>query len=1083
MGSNEVERYRNQKGRAAQASMMSRHPSRMESLAWRAVPLTAMVDRSLCRVAFCAVILMAIVSPALTCPPPARLSPGFSQLDLGRHMEFLEDKSGGLTFEEVLAETDWPSGAPSDKDAHIGYTRSSYWVRLRVENTGSQALDWLLEYAQPYAHTVELFEPTAQGYRRVSTGNGRPYRERPHDALTFVFPIHQEPGIGTYYMHIASYNRIALVFTAWSQKSMHARQLKDAILMWFSYAFVLAMILYNFVLYFFIRERSYLFYVLFLCACLLFLMSFDGSAFKYLWPRAVGWETVALTVLLILQNINAIIFFQSFVHLRQHSRRQVLFLNGLIAVEVSLLAVKCAAPGLPVAQYVQPVLLVSALSMIWISIQLLRKGSRPALYFLIAFIILLVFAILNSLMTLLVLPPSLFLHYGMHAGTGIMAVLLSLGLADRINTMRIRNQEGEARYRTLFESANDAILIIEGETIVDCNHKAEDIFQSRRVDLIGRSITGLVPGAHTGPADCHAIINALRDRSAASNPGQMECRLKRLDGVDFPAEVSLNRLELEGRVLIQAVIRDISERKRFLDALSASEKKFSETFRMAPQMIVITTKDEGRIIDVNDVFVKLSGYERHEALGRTGMELNLYHDPGVRAMIMELLDSGQSIRNLETRMHTRSGALLPVLMSVQPVTIDDTPCLLTIMSDISDRKRAEEELKASEEARRTLHEQLTQAQKMESIGRLAGGIAHDFNNLLSVILGYGGLMSAAFEGSNDVNRERIQMILKAAERAKDLTRQLLAFGRKQVLETKPVNLNTVITNFKDMLIRLIGEDIHLKTVLDQDIGLVNADVSQIEQVLMNLAVNARDAMQHGGTLTLETAVVTLDERYALSHGPVIPGTYVMVTVSDTGCGMDVLTMGKVFEPFFTTKPTGKGTGLGLAMVYGIVKQHGGYIWVYSEVGRGTTFKIYLPMLPAVQAHGTEPTHSPAVVNGTETILVVEDDPHVRALVCEMLTQYGYTVIETGDVHEALRLAAEHDPIHLVLTDIVMPEMSGREVFESVSRRKPGIKVLYMSGYTEDVIAHHGILEHGIHFIQKPFSGQKLSEKVREALDA
>jgi CheY-like chemotaxis protein len=310
----------------------------------------------------------------------------------------------------------------------------------------------------------------------------------------------------------------------------------------------------------------------------------------------------------------------------------------------------------------------------------------------------------------------------------------------------------------------------------------------------------------------------------------------------------------------------------------------------------------------------------------------------------------------------------------------------------------------------------------------------------------------------------------------------LAFGRKQVLETKPLNLNAVITNFKDMLVRLIGEDIHLKTVLGQDIGLVNADVSQIEQVLLNLAVNARDAMQQGGTLTVETSVVTLDEKYALSHAPVVPGSYVMMSVSDTGCGMDAQTIGKVFEPFFTTKATGKGTGLGLAMVYGIVKQHSGYIWVYSEVARGTTFKIYLPRIQAAQAHEIAPSTPPAVLTGRETILVVEDDPQVRGLVCEMLAQYGYTVIETGNVREALRLADEPGTIHLVLTDIVMPEMSGRQVFESVAARRPGIKVLYMSGYTEDVIAHHGILDAGIHFIQKPFSGQKLSVKVREALD-
>ncbi|MEN6474192.1 MAG: 7TM diverse intracellular signaling domain-containing protein [Syntrophaceae bacterium] len=1043
-----------------------------------------MAPRTVSMTVFWISILLAIASPAWSgSPPPTRLTYGFSQVDLTRHMEVLEDRDGRLTIDDLLTGTDLPFRALSDKETLIGYTRSAFWVRLRIENTGPHSLDWLLEYAQTYAHTVELYEPTAQGYRLISTGNGRPYQERPYDALSFVFPIHQAPGVSTYYLHIASYNRIALVFTAWSEKAMHARQLNEYILMWFAYAFVLALIMYNFVLFFFIRERSYLYYVVFLFALLLFLMSFDGTGFKYLWPRAVWWESIALTALLIMQNVCAILFFQSFVHLKEHSYRQTTFLNGLIVLELGLLAMKCAAPRLPVAQYVQPVLLVSALSMIGISIRLSRKGSRPAFYFLIAFIILLVFAILNSLMTLLVLPPSLFLHYGMHAGTGIMAVLLSLGLADRINTMRIRNKEGETRYRTLFESANDAILILEDDTIIDCNHKAEEIFKCGRMDLTGQSIIRLLPSDQPVQAPSSLTLSTMNKQPTLDHPEQMECLLRRYDGAKFPAEVSLNRLELQGKVLIQTVIRDISERKRFLDALSASEKKFSDTFRMAPQIMVITTRDEGRFIDVNDTFVKISGFERHEVLGRTGIELSLYQQAGDRGIIMEFLRSGKPVRNLETVFFTRDGHRLPVLMSVQPVTLDDQPCLLTIISDISERKRAEEELKASEEARRTLHEQLTQAQKMESIGRLAGGIAHDFNNLLSVILGYGSLMNAAFEKTDNVNRERIQLIIKAAERAKDLTRQLLAFGRKQVLEMKPLNLNAVITNFKDMLIRLIGEDIHLKTVLGQDIGLVNADVSQIEQVLLNLAVNARDAMQQGGTLTVETAVITLDESYALSHVPVVPGAYVMMSVSDTGCGMNAQTIDKVFEPFFTTKATGQGTGLGLAMVYGIVKQHGGYIWVYSEVGKGTTFKIYLPLIQIAQAQEKPFSPPPAVLTGTETILVVEDDPQVRALVCEMLTQYGYTVIETENVREALRLADEQGTIHLVLTDIVMPEMSGRQVFEAVAAKRPGIKVLYMSGYTEDVIAHHGILEAGILFIQKPFSGQKLSEKVREALDS
>jgi signal transduction histidine kinase/CheY-like chemotaxis protein/putative methionine-R-sulfoxide reductase with GAF domain len=382
-----------------------------------------------------------------------------------------------------------------------------------------------------------------------------------------------------------------------------------------------------------------------------------------------------------------------------------------------------------------------------------------------------------------------------------------------------------------------------------------------------------------------------------------------------------------------------------------------------------------------------------------------------------------------------------------------------------------------------LEETLRQSQKMEAIGRLAGGVAHDFNNLLTVIIGHCDLLRVRARDEDAVLRE-IQEIRRAGERASSLTRQLLAFSRRQVLEPKVLALGGVVPGMLPMLRRLIRQDVELVTLQDPELAHVKTDPGQIEQVIMNLAVNARDAMPRGGRLTVETRNVDLDEAFARRHPPTRPGRYVMLAVSDTGCGMDERTRSRIFEPFFTTKEPGKGTGLGLATVYGIVKQSGGYIWVESEPGRGTSFRIYLPPVEGAVATAETAAAPPVPSLGTETVLLVEDEDVVRSLARQMLEMHGYRVLEAGRGPEALRICERHDgDIHLLLTDVVMPDMNGRALAERMKSLRPGIKVLYMSGYTADAIAHHGVLDVDVAFVQKPFSKDSLARKVREALDA
>ena len=394
---------------------------------------------------------------------------------------------------------------------------------------------------------------------------------------------------------------------------------------------------------------------------------------------------------------------------------------------------------------------------------------------------------------------------------------------------------------------------------------------------------------------------------------------------------------------------------------------------------------------------------------------------------------------------------------------------MSIVIDISERK--------------LLEQQLRQAQKMEAIGQLAGGVAHDFNNLLSVIIGYSDILLDR-AGQDAKMRSQCQEINKAGNRAASLTRQLLAFSRQQVLEPRVLNLNAVVVDTEKMLRRLIGEDIEFRTALDPTLGSVKADPGQIEQIIMNLAVNARDAMPEGGKLVIETSNAELDDSYALQHPPLSPGRYVLLAVTDTGIGMSEETKTHIFEPFFTTKEVGKGTGLGLSTVYGVVKQSGGYIWVYSELGHGSVFKVYLPRVDQSVQQSRPNELAPELYRGTETVLLVEDEESVRTLTRSLLEEGGYTVIEASNGTHALEIAGRYsEPIHLLLTDVVMPGMNGRALAQKMIAARPKMRVVYISGYTGSFSSHGELFDAAATLVQKPFSRATLLRKLREALDS
>ena len=525
-----------------------------------------------------------------------------------------------------------------------------------------------------------------------------------------------------------------------------------------------------------------------------------------------------------------------------------------------------------------------------------------------------------------------------------------------------------------------------------------------------------------------------------------------------------------GKTLILLSIEDFTRRRLLEEQLKESEERFRRMFETSRDGLMLINKVNGAVKHINHAITDILGVEPDEIIEKSFLDTGVLGKEVNFQGLLEHLDVDGFLTRQTTLLNRRSNAEF----DAEIFLVNRATLIQCNIRDITERKRTEEE-------RHKLQKQLLQAQRLESLGRLAGGIAHDFNNILSVIVGYSQLMQENLT-TDHPHHESLEEILKAAFRASSLTKQMLAFGRKQVLEINKEDLNGIIKGFDRLIRRVIGEDLELQWSLTPRELLVEVDVNQIEQVLMNLAVNARDAMPNGGVLKFETAVVELDASYADGHPGVTPGTYAMFAVTDTGLGMNQETLAQIFEPFFTTKGKDKGTGLGLATCYGIVKQHGGNIWVYSEPGHGTTFKIYLPIATGSPKPSRRKSSMEQSPGGGETVMVIEDDEAVRTLTCAILARCGYRVIESKSAMDAIEQSNRTEgPLDLVLTDVIMPDMKGPEVYHRIHERHPRAKVLYMSGYTDEVIVHKGILNEGVQFIQKPFTLQSFSNKIKKVL--
>ena len=520
--------------------------------------------------------------------------------------------------------------------------------------------------------------------------------------------------------------------------------------------------------------------------------------------------------------------------------------------------------------------------------------------------------------------------------------------------------------------------------------------------------------------------------------------------------------------LLQKALRYATERKRAESATRQCEQRFHDLFENAKD-ILFTLDLEGRITSLNKSAEEVMGWSKSEALQRNIKSLVAPEHVGLCGRMMRRIVNEEPLPHFEISMLRKDGRRALLETSARLIRSNG-------------KKEGVQGTARDVTERRQLENMVRQSQKLEAIGRLSGGLAHDFNNLLCVISGHAEMLSEQLEPTSTAINS-VAQIKKAADSAASLTRQLLAFSRKQVFHPQTLDLNAIVVDTEKLLGRLIGEHIELFTALNPTLGNVRVDPVQIEQVLVNLILNARDAMPQGGKLTIETSNVDLEEKHESKRSLIPAGRYVMVALTDTGCGMDEETQSRIFEPFYTTKELGKGTGLGLATVYGIVKQSGGFIWVYSEYGRGTTFKVYLPRVENLATRLRPNKRQREACKGTETVLLVEDSEPLRALIKEFLNDSGYTVLEAANGNDAIRIASEFGgPIHLLLTDVVMPGMGGQQLAEQLTRIRPATKVLYMSGYPNAGIAHSGILAAGVVLLEKPFTREILSRRVRQVLD-
>ncbi len=1044
------------------------------------------------------------------------VNPAVSGMPLGLHLDYLEDPEGVWSLDDVRNPVQARRFVQSTEiNPNFGMQRSVYWTRIYL-NMEKRYQDerWIVETEMPLLDRLDVFF-VKNDQLVVHKPLGLLFPPSEQDLVTgnvsFLIPENLN-GNFVIYLRYETKETLLLGLRLWDAKDLLGKTFRSTLLYGLALGILLALVFYNLLLYFSLRDRTYIYYLLFLTAFFLYWMVIDGFVHPFLWLSPVTGMNRLPLLLSTSTLILGLAFSRRFLNTSEILPRHDRFLKAKTVLAVAFLALIpfdyfLASHLIAIVAFFSIFGLGTAALFAW------RQGYRPARYYLLAWTFMLSSSAVFLLMLVGLFPANVLTRNALLFGLDLGGVLLSFALADRIrnitedykskleHTVRARTTDLQATvfrlhseianrkkveeelrisekwFRTAFNTSPDSIVVSRQEDgmILDINKGFTRLTGFSRKEAIGKTSKELE--LWVDPKDRERMLDEFRRNGLITN---LEITFNSVNG---PVLCLLSGcpMEVDGRTNLLIFIRDITEWMHAQNMLKEVEQKYELILEHANVIVWTYDMKASHFLFASSALTTILGYTEEEA--KTQCLEDVLTPASLQAAgkeLLHLMDNWPETSrfHLEAEHIHKDGSRIWLEVSGSRLMDgnEDSFLISGVSRDISERKQAEFK-------QRALEDQLRQSQKMEAIGRLAGGVAHDFNNILTGI--NGNLALARMEiDSEDSAQELLQEVERASSRAANLTRQLLAFSRKQFFTLRALNLNDLVEDLKKMLAPILGETVRLETRLTEDPWEIRADAGQIEQVLVNLAVNARDAMPTGGTLRIETENRRVDEQISEKSESLNPGDYIVIRVIDTGSGIDEETRLRIFEPFFTTKSKGKGTGLGLAMVYGIIEQHGGHIEVISEIGRGTEFRVLLPR--SQEKRQDSPVESLNLGDwptGTETILFVEDERLVREIAIRTLHRLGYHVIEAAHGEEALERGREFQgDIHILVTDIVMPGMNGRELADEIVADRPGIKILFTSGYTDDIILRHGVRNREVNFLPKPYSPEIIARKVREILD-
>ncbi len=892
----------------------------------------------------------------------------------------------------------------TEKNKNQKFTYGSIWVKLTAKNNTRKKKDLLLQYNQVWTGYVDFYHHENTGLAHIRTGTAFNYQNRPYNHETFIFPVSLTPGYNNYYFRLKSRDRIVLDFRLWEREKFAEKFERSMPVLWIFYSIILAMLLYNIFLFFFIKEKIYFLYVMLFFSFLIFLSCFDGTGFRFFWPWAPALNDILTSVMLFFLVFCVLLFFREFSGIKKISPVLTRYLDILSVLTLVVIAVKLIHPPLIVFSWGLPLLQLIAFSLLAVTSYLSVKKARPAIIFLIAFGILIIFGLLNSFISMGLLGESKFIHYGMHLGAIAVAIVFSLAMADNVNRVRLENE-------------NAALTI----------------------------------------RDQYSKLKITNQELEATNE-ELQAAMEEQESTNDELQRSMEELE-------NANMR-----------IFTNEQRLNAIFNHAAIAIAVIDRD-GNPLQINDYCVQLSGYTREEIFELNYMDVIPPEDISVSRELIGKLFNGELNSYRTDRCYKRKNQELIWVDLSMTLLLDEKgePAgIIGVALDITEKINSEKE-------KEKIQAQLRQSQKMEAVGTLAGGIAHDFNNILTAVIGFTELSLHDIPGNHQIT-DNLQQVLQSAYRARDLVKQLLTLSRQKDQEKRIVRIEPVLTESVKLMRATIPVTIEIDVKTEFDNDAVIADPTNIHQVIINLCTNAAHSMaQKGGVLKIVLKNTIIDDEFNGLHGNLKIGKYIVIQVTDTGHGIPSAIRDRIFDPFFTTKEKGMGTGLGLSVVQGIVRNLGGDILVNSEENKGSEFEIFIPVIKFDEDESEKQTEE--IAGGDESILLVDDERAIAVMNSRILERLGYDVEYTTDSRYALEMIKkEPHRFDLIVTDQTMPRITGDELAVEVLKINPGLPIILCTGFSE-IIDQEGAEEIGITtFLYKPVVMEDLAKAVRSSLD-